>query len=410
MALRTLVRRSASTLRSTTRTPSTVRFFASHITRVHELRDQRAIEVTWDDEYSAKFHKKWLRDHCTCPICLHPETLQRQVDTASIPADPVITTLASDKGSVSIAWQGKVRGTTCQASQFDAEWLRMHAYSDGPHTYPRNHRQQTLNGMALWDRSLQLPSHPFNDAIDDIKPVMEDLYKYGLVMVHATPSSMDETEKFSRKIGFVLETIYGTMWTTNPQTEEQEYNDTASTNIELLHHTDGTYMRDPPGLQIFNCIAQAGEGGDSRYVDAFHVAERLRRQNPAAFEFFTKTPLHYHHYDRDAHLATMEPIIQLDHAGNIVQFRHNDYDRAPLTHLSFEETELFYKYHGELLSLLRDPSMEFRVKLQVGQMIIVDNQRVMHARDAFSGGERALIGCYIGRTEYESRLRVLNII
>jgi trimethyllysine dioxygenase len=244
----------------------------------------------------------------------------------------------------------------------------------------------------------------------DLKPAMQDLYKYGLVMISNTPSSMDETEAFSRKIGFVLRTIYGEMWTTNPQTEDQEYNDTASTNMELLHHTDGTYMRDPPGLQIFNCVAQAGEGGESRYIDAFHVVEKLRAQNPVAYKFLSTTPLNYHQFDNDAPMATMEPINRVDHADNVVQFRHNDYDRAPLTHLSFDDVQRFYEYHRELMTLMRDPTMETTVKLRVGEMIVVDNQRVMHGRNAFDGGDRALIGSYIGRNEYDSRLRVLGII
>lgn len=270
--------------------------------------------------------------------------------------------------------------------------------------------QQTLTTRTLWDRSLEIPKHDFAATMADLKPMMTDLYKYGLVMVTATPSSMDETERFSRKIGFVLRTIYGEMWTTNPQTAEQEYNDTASTNLELLHHTDGTYMRDPPGLQIFNCIAQAGEGGESRYIDTFNVVEKLRVQNPEAYRFLSTTPVNYHHFDDDAHLATMEPIIRLDHAGNVVQFRHNDYDRAPLTHLSFAEVEQFYRHHRALMQIMRDESLEATLKLRVGEMIVVDNQRVMHGRHAFNGGERSLIGSYIGRNEYDSRLRVLGII
>lgn len=383
------------------------------MSKVEDLAEQSAVRITWDDELSAKFHKKWLRDHCTCPICLHPDTRQRQVDTASIPADPQVTKLAvsPSSGGVAIEWLGNVRGLPCQASDFDPHWLRHHAYGVEPSVYPKNYRQTSLRGMALWEgASLQLPAHDFKDAMQDIKPIMEDLHKYGLARVHSTPSSMDETEKFTRKIGFVMETIYGTMWTTNPKTEDQTYNDTASTNLELLHHTDGTYMRDPPGLQIFNCIAQAGEGGDSRYIDAFHVVETLRRQNPQAFDFLSSTPMHYFAVDDDAHLTTMEPIIKLDHASNVIQFRHNDYDRAPLTHLSFDQVDQFYLYHGELMRIMRDPKMEFRVKLAVGDMTLVDNHRVMHGRDAFEGGDRALIGCYIGRNEYESRLRVLGII
>jgi alpha-ketoglutarate-dependent taurine dioxygenase len=301
------------------------------------------------------------------------------------------------------------------ASEFDAQWLRDHAYAlesgEEERGYPLNHREPMLTTRQLWDKhSLDLPMHSYDACMGDIKPLMQDLYKFGLVKVSDTPPSMDKTEAFATKIGFVLRTIYGTMWTTNPKSESEGYNDTASTNLELLHHTDGTYMRDPPGLQIFNCVAQAGDGGESRYIDSFLVAETLRREAPDAFAFLAKTPLHYHTFDNDAHLATMEPILRLDYRDNITQFRHNDYDRAPLTHLSFEDVDRFYRAHRKLLEIMRRDSMEVATKLRVGEMIVVDNQRVMHGRNAFDGGERALIGCYIGQTEYESRLRVLGII
>jgi len=36
--------------------------------------------------------------------------------------------------------------------------------------------------------------------------------------------------------------------------------DTAYTNMELLPHTDCTYYRDPPALQVFNCVQVWWEG------------------------------------------------------------------------------------------------------------------------------------------------------
>ncbi|GMF16212.1 unnamed protein product [Phytophthora fragariaefolia] len=352
---------------------------------------------------------------------MHPETQQRQLDTASIPLDAPFHRLQVTHagGALAIDWDAPVRGTPCTASEFDAQWLRDHAYAlkDGDADdaatapYPKSYRQPRLTTKQLWaGADFKLPAHDYVDCVRDIEPLMRDLYAYGLVRVSGTPNTMEATEKFSKKIGFVLRTIYGTMWTTNPTNDAEGYNDTASTNLELLHHTDGTYIRDPPGLQIFNCAAQAGEGGESRYVDSFHVAETLRSEDPEAYRVLSTTPLPYFTVDNDAHLATMEPLIRVDYAGNIVQFRHNDYDRAPLTHLSFEEVGAFYKAHRKLLEIMRRPEMEFCMKLQVGDMVVVDNQRVMHGRHAFQGGDRALIGCYIGQTEYESRLRVLGII
>ncbi|KAL3664044.1 hypothetical protein V7S43_010930 [Phytophthora oleae] len=390
------------------------------VTKVTELAGEQAVRVTFEDGASAKFHKLWLRDHCQCELCTHPDTRQRQLDTASIPMDtPFHRVEVTNAGAVAIDWNAPVRGTPCTASQFDAQWLRDHAYAlEGGNTedeatvpYRKSYRQPRLTTKELWaGNDFKLPTHDYSKCVDNIEPLMRDLYTYGLVRVSGTPNTMEATEKFSKKIGFVLRTIYGTMWTTNPTNEADGYNDTASTNLELLHHTDGTYIRDPPGLQIFNCAAQAGEGGESRYVDSFHVVETLRRESPEAFRVLSTTPLPYFTVDNDAHYTTMEPLIRVDYAGNVVQFRHNDYDRAPLTHLSFEEVGEFYQAHRKLLEVMRRPEMEFCKKLLVGEMMVVDNHRVMHGRHAFQGGDRAMIGCYIGQTEYESRLRVLGII
>ncbi|RLN94353.1 hypothetical protein BBJ28_00016498, partial [Nothophytophthora sp. Chile5] len=327
---------------------------SERVTKVAELASEQAVRVTFEDGASAKFHKLWLRDHCRCERCLHPETRQRQLDTASIPLDAPFHRLEVTErgGAVAIAWDDSVRGTSCTASEFDAQWLRDHAYAleggdaadAATSPYPKSCRQPRLTTKTLWSgEDFSLPSHDFQSCVADIEPLMHDLYSFGLVRVVNTPATMAATEQFASKIGFVLRTIYGTMWTTNPATDAEGYNDTASTNLELLHHTDGTYIRDPPGLQIFNCVAQAGDGGESRYVDAFHVVETLRRESPEAFRVLSQTPLPYFTVDRDAHLATMAPLIGVDFAGNVTQFRHNDYDRAPLTHLSFEEVGAFYQ-------------------------------------------------------------------
>lgn len=391
------------------------------VTNAVELANERAIRITFEDGATARFHKLWLRDHCRCELCMHPETQQRQLDTASIPMDMPLQDLevVAAGSAVAINWDVLVRGSLCTASKFDAQWLRDHAYEleggnaadEATAPYPKLYRHSRLTTKELWaGTTFHLPTHDYSKCIENIEPLMRDVYKYGLVRVSGTPSTMEDTEQFAKKIGFVLRTMYGTMWTTNPGNDAEDYNDTAATNLELLHHTDGTYMSDPPGLQIFNCASQAGDGGESRYVDSFHVVETLKNEHYEAFRVLSKTSLPCFTVDKDAHLATMEPLIRLDFAGNIVQFRFNDYDRAPLTHLSFDQVEEFYRAHRKLLEILRRPEMELCLKLKVGDMMIVDNMRVMHGRHAFEGGDRALIGCYIGRTEYESRLRVLGII
>ncbi|EQC35014.1 hypothetical protein SDRG_07255 [Saprolegnia diclina VS20] len=382
----------------------------SSLAKVTPLEAQEAIELTWSDGFSAKFHKIWLRDHCTCPQCQHPSTKQRQIHSATIPLHaPATMAVAPD--ALTITWQDTIVGSSCTQSAFSSQWLRDHVYSTPKTTYPPEYRQERLDNKVLWDKHLAMPTSTYGDMMGDgFRDGMQLLQKHGLLLIKNTPNSMDDTEAFARRIGFVLETVYGTMWTTRPQTAEMSYNDTASTNLELQAHTDCTYLYTPPGLQIFNCVQQAAGGptdGASRYVDGFHVAEYLRQHAPEAFAFFSKTPLPFYCLDDDTSLATMKTVIDLDYRGNIKGFRLNDGDRAALTHLSFEDTFAFYQHHKELWRAI--DHLELVHKLDEGDMMVVDNNRVMHGRHAFEG-ERALIGCYIGKTEYDSRLRVLGLL
>lgn len=373
------------------------------------LAKQQAVQIEWEEGGHSTFHQRWLRDHCLCPSCKHPDTKQRLLDTASIPSNLQVTHLVSDKDHIKIQWNEPVGDNPCMESEFKASWLREHAYSH--RSYSQTHHQHALYQKKLWGHELKIPEMEYDEFMTDsakMKTALAQLNTYGLLLIQHSPLEMEATEKFARKIGFVLETIYGRMWTTNPTSEEQSYNDTASTNYKLMHHTDGTYMRDPPGLQIFTCTQQAHSGGDSMYVDAFKVAEILRSEAPKAFKFFSQVPLPYESFDEDSYLQTYEPLLRLDHMGEIIQFRHNDYDRAPLTHLSYEEVGLFYEYQKQLLEIIRRPELQLNAILQKGQTIVVDNQRVMHGRNGFQGA-RSLIGCYIGRTEYDSRLRMLGI-
>src|SRR5580704_13169158 len=46
------------------------------------------VELSWAGERSTRrFSSFWLRDHCHAKHSLHPDTLQRQIDTFAIPVD-----------------------------------------------------------------------------------------------------------------------------------------------------------------------------------------------------------------------------------------------------------------------------------------------------------------------------------
>lgn len=70
---------------------------------------------------------------------------------------------------------------------------------------------------------------------------------------------------------------------------------------------------------MFNCVVAAEEGGASIYLDGFAVAERLRVENPEAFEFFSQTSLKYQCFDEGCHYVAEGPIFRVGPLGFVDQ-------------------------------------------------------------------------------------------
>lgn len=180
-----------------------------------------------------------------------------------------------------------------------------------------------------------------------------------------------------------LRTLYGTVWSTSSsgQPEGASVADSAYTNNGLPLHTDMTYLRDPPGLQIFTMDQPAIKGGESVFGDGYAIAERLRAINTKAFETLSQTIRQYCCIDEATgwHLEAHGPVISVRN-GQVVGIRHNDLDRLPdlppLEWTGKEQTfydNLVEAHHAwdELIS-----SDEFRlvVSLQPGDTMVVANQ------------------------------------
>ena len=69
----------------------------------------------------------------------------------------------------------------------------------------------------------------------------------------------------------------------------------------------------------------------------------------------------------------------------------------------------WYDAYLRLARLLEDERFQLRLRLEPGELFIVDNRRVLHGRAPYaaSGGERHLQGCYADIDGLRSTLAVL---
>jgi len=365
------------------------------------------LEIAWDDGAKAPFSLFWLRDHCACPVCQHPETKQRQVDTFALPSDPETLRIALEEGGrfLRIDWAG-----AGHASRLPAEALRAvyDSAMGGEGTATR--RAPRL----LWDRQMienELPvvrHEAVMNMTDDsgLRAWLEKIERYGFCMVEGVPPTPEATKALAERVTYIRETIFGGYW---DFTANMEHKDTAYTTQELGPHTDGTYSFDAPGYQMFHCLAFDGSGGESILVDGFKIAAQIRAEEPEDYALLRAVEItgQYLDHERGIQLEARRPLLRHDSRGELVQVSFNNHDRAPFW-LPPERMQAFYQALGNFARRANRPDMQYRRRLKPGEVVLFDNWRVLHGRAAYQGYRR-LAGVYLNKEDVESRLRVLRI-
>lgn len=361
----------------------------------------------------AVFSWRWLRDHGEDEGSRDPVTLQRRVDTFAIAPD-VGATATVDESRVVVDWPDGV--ATVHSHRLLEEVAREFLITDWSQPFDR--RPRLPGDVVLWSDPARGPDEVdlgrFLDAGggggtggggDDaaLAHGVEQLWRYGYLVLRGDDPDPARATAFAQRLGYVRHTIFGGMWDLAP--DLTDHADTAYTAIYLGPHTDATYSHDAPGMQFFLCLQPAASGGESILVDGFAVAADLAAGDPEAYTTLASVPVPGRYIEPGVHLRAERPVIRSTARGVVDQVSFNNYDRAPFL-LPPELEDRFYRAYGRFAQMANDPSRRATVSLTAGDVLIFDNWRALHGRNAFTG-HRHYVGAYLNHEDLESKRRVL---
>ncbi|KAI9278029.1 trimethyllysine dioxygenase [Sporodiniella umbellata] len=366
------------------------------------IANDKQVFLDWNARKTSVFHHFWLRDHCRCEACYHPQTRQRLVNTFGIPRDIQPVAMESREEALVVSWPDGHR------SEYGWDWLYTHSYSPKFESSQLESKQPTY-----WGAELALEGVPYEAVMkteEGLRQWLDQLERYGISFVEGTPSTAEATEALARRLCFIRETHYASgLWSF---TADLAHADTAYTNLALGAHTDNTYFTEPAGLQMFHKLAFDGQGGDSLFVDGFHIARQLKSLYPEAYRTLSTTRVPTHSAGDSQVLIVPsprhQPILQHGPDGSLYQIRYNNDDRSTLDHLSSTNLEAFYDALFHWHRLLTSAHNERWDALPPGRVVTFDNWRVLHGRSAFTG-HRRICGAYLPRDDYKSRARVVRM-
>jgi gamma-butyrobetaine dioxygenase len=346
----------------------------------------------WADGRRGRFPAMWLRDNCPCPECRDPGTGQRLLTLLAIPEESAPGEVAlTPAGELEVVWT-----PDGHRSRYAAGWLRRY-------TQPPRRRLP-----VLWDAHLELPRFAWDRvraeerAQYDWLVAVRDL---GFALLSGVPVLPGEVERVAAVFGYIRETNYGRTFdvVSVPRPTHLAY-----TARALAAHVDNPYRVPGLGLQLLHCIEAAPEGGESLVLDGFRIAAELKARDPAAFATLARVPLPFGYRDAETDLYACQPVIALDGDGEVRAIHYNERVAQPLE-APERDGEAFYAAYRQFARLVVDPAFEVRFRLAPGDLLLFDNERLLHGRTAYDGnaGRRCLQGCYVDRDGLESRLRVL---
>jgi len=338
-----------------------------------------------------RYHSTWLRDNALDDKTRNKKNGQRLITISDIPVKTYIKSASLDKKGkeITINFLPKKKQV-----KFSTNWLKDNAYDN-----KQAGSKIWINpDLKIWSKNSlkRIPIINYKTAKSNKKLLnnwLKSLNSFGFAKINGCEKKTGTVIKIAKLFGYVRETNYGKYFDVKSKINAVNL---AYTNLGLQAHTDNPYRNPVPTIQILHCIKNSTKGGDTKVIDGFKAALRLKKENKKYFDLLSKYRSQFEFKEKNnVHLKSRFPMISLSTDGELIGIYFNNRSIGPITDVPYSFMLDYYKAYRKFSNIIDDPKMAIKFKLKPGQCFIVDNSRVLHARTAYYGsGNRWLQGCY----------------
>lgn len=362
------------------------------------------IIVDWSDALQQEIHSAYLKHSPGFPGGERPAGPRGRFPSGSAGLAPSHAEI-TETGNLQLDWQpGDVK------SLHDSAWLRQQIeYLQLRGQYPPC--------QVLWDATVirNLPEPAYAGLAGDESAQLElfdQLLNWGVTLIRDVPEEQNIVEQVAAWFGQVQPNAYADD-PARPVLSSIRVDPTTPVATRMSHflgpHTDTCWRQTLIGLLMMHCLKAHPEGGRSMLVDGYAVANRLRDESRAAFELLSTIPIAFGAVVADQDDWRVQGrVISVSADGIVEGIRYNGNSIGQLD-LPDDLIEPVYFALEKFESILYDRNLWWRPMLGPGDLLVIDNHRVLHGREAFdsSAGERYLQCCSVERDDFQNNYRRL---
>ena len=253
----------------------------SLFTSVKVINSGKAIILSRKYDVPLRYHATWLRDNALDSKTRDKNNGQRLISISDVPVNTYIKSASID---------GKSKNITLKflpdkkEVKFSLKWLEINAYDK-----KSNNSKIWLNpNLKIWSNATMknIPVINYKTAKSNKKLLLKwlkSLHCYGFAKINGCEKKSGTVTKIAKLFGYVRETNYGKWFDVKSKTNAVNL---AYTNLGLQAHTDNPYRDPVPTIQILHCIKNSTKGGNSKVVDGFNAAFKLKKKTRNILIYF----------------------------------------------------------------------------------------------------------------------------
>ncbi len=321
------------------------------------------LEATFEDR-RVVFNLDWLRDNCPCDSCRILQTDERRWQPWLDAQRATVASQSLTDNGLHVVWSSGHESTFT-----DVAWKRIALAS-----------RRGGYIMHLWNGNYDVNRFDHDQVVGDMvtrRQFLEAFRRDGVVIINNSPTAPGSCISFLGAVGITLrDSSLGLIF--DVKLDPAGYN-VAFTAEALPPHNDNAQYTNPPSGQVLAMLVNDASGGHNIIVDGFSVVAQLP---PAAVEILSRVAVGFRQYSTQAEGFTRQPLIERDREGRCTHLRFSNQLMQPLP---FDDPDLasWYDAYRLLGTAISDPANHVTFRLDAGDTLIVNNHRVLHAREAF---------------------------
>lgn len=338
---------------------------------------------------SYNFSPTWLLEHST-ELCIRDkQTNQLLIEAAEIDQDLKIDKFKSVKDKLIVRFSDKSE----------------HSYLVKDLVSSRQKVKKTL-----WNNSMkEIPEFNFKKFNDELlKEILNAIDEFGFCLIRNMPTTRNGIHALTKHIGPIKETNWGNI--ADIKNIKKAY-DLTMTERALENHTDNPYRFPTQGYIFLHCIKNSKVGGENTLVDGFNIAKQIKKKSIEKYNILRDFKTFFQYKDKDTLLDNYCSLIETDHEDNVVQVRFNNRTEI-IPYDNIKRINRYTDARREFWKLIKSKSNNIVIKQKPGDMIIMDNYRVLHGRAKYKDvdNQRYFRQGYLDRDILQSKLKIMNEI